>query len=140
MDSGKKTLLDFKKDGPITIGIVDNSSMLDGLVVNDLGRELVEYLESHPGTRLLLDFGNVEYLSSAALTELIRANDAAVATGGAAIRICGLSPEIQKVFEITKFDKLFDIHPGEDRVRAAARYKRALDIMQQDDAWEQRRS
>lgn len=140
MDSGKKTLLDFKKDGPITIGIVDNSSMLDGLVVTDFGRELVGYLEAHPGTRLLLDFGSVDYLSSAALTELIRANDTAVATGGAAIRICGLSPEIQKVFEITKFDKLFDIHPGEDRVRATARYKRALDIMQQDDAWEQRRS
>jgi anti-sigma B factor antagonist len=140
LDAGRKSLLDFKKEGPITVGIVANSSMLDGMVVSDFGRELVAYIESHPGMRLLLDFENVDYLSSAALTELIRANDAAVATGGSALRICGLSADIQKVFEITKFDRLFDIHPGEDRVHALARYKRALEISEEEDAWDKRRS
>jgi anti-anti-sigma regulatory factor len=36
------------------------------------------------------------------------------------MRICGLTPPIQKVFEITRFDKTFDIHAGENSTRASS--------------------
>ena len=130
-------LLQFESDESITIGTLANSSMLDGLIVADFGKELVSHLEKHPGAHLLLDFENIDYLSSATLTELIKANDKAVADGGG-VRLCGLSPDIEKVFAITKFDKLFDIHPGETRDKAVVRYKRALAVSQEEEAWEQR--
>ncbi len=130
-------LLQFESDDSITIGTLASSSMLDGLIVADFGRELVSHFDKHPGAHVLLDFENIEYLSSATLTELIKANDKAVADGGG-IRLCGLSPDIEKVFAITKFDKLFDIHPGETRDKAAARYKRALAVSQEEEAWEER--
>jgi anti-sigma B factor antagonist len=130
-------LLQFEPDESISVGTVANSSMLDGVVVADFGRELLAHINANKGVHLLLDFEQVEYLSSATLTELIKANDAAVA-GGGGLRLCGLSPDIEKVFAITKFDKLFDIHPGEKRDRAAQRYKRSLALSQEEDAWEER--
>lgn len=127
----------YREDGPITIGTVSNSAMLDGLVVNQFGTEVMRHLQGRTGVHLLLDFQQVEYLSSAALTELIKISDAVVA-GGGALRICGLTPHIQKVFEITRFDKAFDIHAGETVAHAVSRFKRSIDIRREEEAWDKR--
>ncbi len=137
MPEAKDQFVKFREDGPITIGTVFNSTMLDGVVVRQFGEQVLDYINKHGRVNLLLDFGNVEYLSSAALTELIRINDAAVSNGGS-LRLCGLSPQIQKVFEITKFDRSFDVQPNEDVAHAAARFKRSIAISEEEDAWEER--
>lgn len=137
MPEASDQFVKFREDGPITIGTVFNSTMLDGVVVTEFGEQVLDYINKHGRVNLLLDFANVEYLSSAALTELIRINDAAVSNGGS-LRLCGLSPQIQKVFEITKFDRSFDVHPNETVEHAAGRFKRAIEISEQEDAWEER--
>lgn len=128
-------MVTYREDGPITIGTVSNTTMLDGSVVTQFGEQVIRALGGRTGVNLLLDFEHVEYLSSAALTELIKINDTVVAAGGS-VRICGLRPPIQKVFEITRFDKSFDIHKGESVSHAIARFKRAIQIGQEQDAWE----
>ena len=137
MPSPQAQIVSYREDGPITIGTVAKSTMLDGSVVAQFGEQVIQDLSDRTGVNLLLDFANVEYLSSAALTELIKINDAVVA-GGGSMRICGLTPPIQKVFEITRFDKSFDIHAGENLARAVARFKRSLQLSQEEDAWEKR--
>ncbi len=76
------------------------------------GDKVVSYIKSHPKVRLLINFQNITYLSSAALTELLRINEAAKQSGGA-IQLCGLSKEIHRVFEITQLGKVFKVNPGE---------------------------
>lgn len=127
----------FREDGPITIGTIFNSTMLDGVVVSEFGTQVLDFVGKRGRVNLLLDFSNVEYLSSAALTELIRINDSVVANGGS-LRLCGLSPQIQKVFEITKFDRSFDVQAGETVEHAVGRFKRAIAITEEEDAWEER--
>ena len=58
--------------------------------------------------KILLNFGNVEYLSSAALGKLITLNKKLQAVGGKLI-LCNIDPQIFEVFEITKLDKFFKI-------------------------------
>ncbi len=130
-------IVTYREDGPITIGTVANSTMLDGSVVIQFGEQVIRRFKGQTGVHLLLDFASVEYLSSAALTELIKINDAVVA-GGGAMRICGLTPPIQKVFEITRFDKSFDIHAGETAAHAVTRFKRAIQIGQEQEAWDKK--
>lgn len=130
-------LIKFIEDSPITIGSIHNSSMLDGRVVTAFGQQALAFVSQRKGLNLLIDFAGVDYLSSAALTELIKVNDAVVA-GGGSMRICGLTPQIQKVFEITRFDKSFDIHAGENAQHAVARFKRAIALAKEQDAWEKR--
>ena len=76
------------------------------------GDAIVKYVKGHPKVRLLINFQNITYLSSAALTELLRINEAARQTGGA-IQLCGLSKEIHRVFEVTQLGKVFKVNPGE---------------------------
>ena len=130
-------LLHFTEDGPITVGTIHNSSMLDGRVVETFGAQALSFVKPRAGLHFLLDFAGVDYLSSAALTELIRINDAVVA-GGGSMRISGVSPQIQKVFEITRFDKSFDIQKGETAAHAVARFKRSIEISKQEEAWKKR--
>lgn len=130
-------LIAFREDAPITIGSMHNSSMLDGRIVEAFGKQALAFVQSRKGLNLLLDFAGVEYLSSAALTELIKINDAVVA-GGGSMRLCGLTPQIQKVFEITRFDKSFDIQKGEGAQHAVVRFKRAIALAKEQDAWEKR--
>ena len=99
--------------------------------------EILAFVSTRKGLNLLLDFAGVDYLSSAALTELIKVNDAVV-SGGGSMRICGLTPQIQKVFEITRFDKSFDIHAGEKAPQAVARFKRSIALAKEQEAWEKR--
>ncbi len=130
-------LIAFREDAPITVGSIQKSSMLEGRVVEAFGKQALAFVKPRKGLNLLLDFAGVDYLSSAALTELIKTNDAVVA-GGGAMRLCGLTPQIQKVFEITRFDKSFDIQPGENAARAVARFKRSIALAEEQEAWEKR--
>lgn len=137
MTQSQVEIVTYRDEGPVTVGTVANSTMLDGIVVNQFGEQVLKHLTGRTGVNFLLDFSNVEYLSSAALTELIKINDAVVA-GGGSMRICGLTPPIQKVFAITRFDKTFDIHEGETAAHAVNRFKRAIQISKEQDAWDKK--
>ena len=70
-------------------------------LVDELGR-----------SKLLLNFGNVEYLSSAALGKLITLNRKVNQVSGKLI-LCNIAPPIYEVFEITKLNRVFTIHKDE---------------------------
>lgn len=129
--------LTFEEDAPITVGTIRDSRMLEGTIVTDFGTQVLAYVNGRTGLNLLLDFEIIDYLASAALTELIKINDAVVA-GGGSLRLCGLLPHVGKVFEITNFTKLFEISPGEGLAHAKARFKRSIEISQQEEAWDKR--
>lgn len=127
-------MLQFEKRGRVTVGSVVSTNMLDGANVTEFGNEALKYVERHPGVNLLLDFSNVTYMSSAALTELLRLNQALGEQGGS-VRLCNLTPAIRNVFQITNLEKLFYIHDGEDLEAAHKRFERALTIAAQEAAW-----
>jgi len=58
--------------------------------------------------RLLLDLGEVKFLSSVVLGRLITLWARAKASGGRIV-FCNVRPEINEVFQITKLDQLFEI-------------------------------
>ena len=133
MENNSDSLLQYEIKGSITIGTIHNASMLDGLTVTDFGNEVIEYLNGHPQTNLILNFKQVQYLSSAALTELIRINDATV-VGKGALKLCNVSKDIHKVFKITSFDKLFDVK-DEDLNSCLRRFQRAIDLTREEEEW-----
>jgi len=97
----------------MTVGTLGAGTSLDAEGSKDFGDNVIGYITAHPGVRLLLNFQNITYLSSAALSELLRINDTAKAEK-AAVQLCGLSKEIHKVFEITKLADVFHIDPDEE--------------------------
>lgn len=116
------TYVRFKRDDPIVIGVVDPISMQDMSHMRGFADQAASVVKRRPGTALLLDFERIAFVSSAALSELIRIKEAAEGADGT-LRICGVSPEIAKVFEITKLDGAFGLKAGEPPVEAARRFK-----------------
>ena len=67
---------------------------------------------------MLLNFSNVEFLSSAALGKLITLDKKVKANAGR-LKLSNIRPEIYEVFAITKLNKLFDIKDDEADALAA---------------------
>lgn len=137
MESEKAPIVEYAAHGAITVGTVRAARVLDAVNVIEFGSRLLEYVDQHPGVHLLLSFSQVNYLSSAALTELLKVNEAVQRTGGS-VRLCALSAEIASVFQITNLDKLFVIEPGESVQHALQRYERSLQVAAEEDEWSKR--
>lgn len=97
-----------EKDGVNIVQFCDRK-ILDELSINETGDQLRTVIEGKPGIRLLLNFQNVEHLSSAALGMLITL-DKLVKERRGKMRLSNINPQIYEVFKITRLNKLFDIH------------------------------
>ena len=127
-------LVRFQPSNQVTVGTIEGTSVLDSMNVTDFGDHVLEYVKDKPGLHLLIDFENVTYMSSAGLTELLRIDHALKGSNGS-IRLCNLSCEIHKVFQITNLDSLFAVHGEENVESALRRYERSLTVAADEDTW-----
>jgi anti-sigma B factor antagonist len=104
--------------GDVTVVRFVDRKILDELNIQELGQELFQLVEEDNKTRLLLNFQQVEFLSSAALGKLITLDKKVKAHGGK-MKFSNIRPEIYEVFAITKLNKLFDIKDDEADALAA---------------------
>jgi anti-sigma B factor antagonist len=102
----------------IQIAEFTESRILDELNINEIGQTLEELLKSHERPRLLLDFSNVDHLSSAALAMFITVNNLVKQLNGQ-LRMCHIRPQILEVFVITRLNRLFKILSTREEAIAA---------------------
>jgi anti-sigma B factor antagonist len=69
---------------------------------------MIPVIERNDRGKLVLDFGNVDFMSSSMLGLLVKIHKR-VAERKGTLQLSGVSPEIQKIFKITRLDKIFDI-------------------------------
>ena len=89
------------------IQLVDRK-ILDEEKIAKLRESLEPVIEKNGDGRMLLDFVNVEFMTSAMLGLLVRLNRKVREHGGT-LGLCNVDPNIRKVFEITQLTKVFDI-------------------------------
>ena len=87
------------------------SKILDEANIAEIGNTLNGLIDRRDNPKLLLDFANVDHLSSAALGMLINANSRIRQKNGQ-LRLANIKPQIFEVFVITKLNKLFRILPS----------------------------
>jgi anti-sigma B factor antagonist len=83
-------------------------NILEESAIQQIGDEVTQLIESSSNPKLLLDFKNVEHLSSAALGTLITINTK-IRNKGGQLRLTNIDKQIYEVFVITKLNKLFQI-------------------------------
>lgn len=101
-----------KENGVIRAEFVDRN-ILDEANIQQITDELLGLVSSEQAPRLLISFSNVDHLSSAALGALITIHNKMKGLGGQ-LRLAEIDPQIYEVFEITKLNKLFQIHDSCD--------------------------
>jgi anti-sigma B factor antagonist len=87
-----------------------NNKILDEANIAEIGQTLNAMIDEKEAPKLLLDFSNVDHLSSAALGMLINVNNRIRQKNGQ-LRLASIKPQIFEVFVITKLNKLFRILP-----------------------------
>ena len=90
-----------------------SSRILDETNIKEIGDTLGKLIDGREYPKVLLDFLNVDHLSSAALGMLINVNNRVKQRNGQ-LRLCKIRPQILEVFAITKLNKLFKILPTRD--------------------------
>ena len=108
MSEEQSSLRLSEADGITTVGFRD-ASILDVLTIQKIGKELYDVVETNGKKKVILDFGDVRFLSSQALGVLLTLRRKAD-KAGAKVVLARIRPELARVFKITNLDKLFDFH------------------------------
>ena len=114
--------VEFDSSDSITVGTITNTTMLDGTNVATFSEQALSYVTENPGLNLLINFENIQYMSSAGLTELLRINEA-LKPQKTSVHLWGLNSDIQNVFRITNLDQLFVIHCDDSLDQACTCYR-----------------
>ena len=86
-----------------------DEKILEDSDIQALRVSVMSVIEQAGRMNLILDFRNVQFLSSAVLGLLIRVSKRVYECDGQ-LRLCNISPKIREIFKITRLNKIFDIH------------------------------
>jgi anti-anti-sigma factor len=108
----------FQSDMTLDDGVqqVTLKGRLDSLTSSGLEKSLQPLFET-TGSRTLVDFSALSYVSSAGLRVILMAAKRAKQSQGKLV-LCGLLPHVREVFEISGFLKILDV--VDDRAAALA--------------------
>ncbi len=96
--------------------VVKPKGRLDSTTGPALESELVAIIDGG-SSRLLLDFSELLYISSAGLRVVLLAAKRLKASNGR-LALCSLNAQIAEVFKISGFDAIIDIHASPDSAMA----------------------
>ncbi len=104
--------LDVYEVDDVTVVHFKDQRILEDLAIQVLGQELFYLVDVEHRKKLLLNFANVNFLSSGALGKL-NSLEKKMRNLGGEVKLCSIQPSIYRVFEITQFNKIFEIYKSE---------------------------
>ncbi len=97
-----------KIDEVTQVEFIDRN-ILDEANIQAISDEISGLIDNTSTPQILINFANVDHLSSAALGALITINNKTNEKDGT-LRLANIDPQIYEVFVITRLNKLFNIH------------------------------
>lgn len=113
MAAGQRRL-DIETIGDVTVARFVDKKILDEANIQIIGNQMFGLVEEDGRKKIILDFSNVEYLSSAALGKLLTMGKKVEGAGGK-LRLCSIRRDIYEVFAITRLNRVFDIKDDVDQ-------------------------
>lgn len=104
-----------EKQGVVTVEFTE-TKLLDAMKIAEVGQALKDLVMGRERPKLVLDFGNVDYFSSAALGMLVDVQHHVREAGGQ-MRLSGIKPEIMRIFTLTGLDRVFRVSSTSDGAR-----------------------
>jgi anti-anti-sigma factor len=111
--------LNIWDSGDVTVARFRDRHLDDLLQIEQVGKEFGQLMEEGKQHRLVLDFADVEYVSSSLLGKLIGLNAKVQACNGR-LTLCGIRPEVLAIFHTCKLDLILSI--SKDVADALPRY------------------
>jgi anti-sigma B factor antagonist len=103
-----------QSNGDVTVVYFTDAQILDEHKIVQLN----DAADRAAAGKLLLNFSDVQFMSSAVLGKLVNLNKKCKADQ-TNLKMCNINPKILEVFKITKLNKVFDIHETEEKALSA---------------------
>jgi len=108
---GKEGLVTSRLEGDVAVVSFNRGRIRDEREILKALESLGRYIESRTCLRILLDLGNIEYLSSAGLGHLVGLLKKCRTRGGN-LKLSGLNEAIRELFEVMRLDRIFELFPS----------------------------
>ena len=92
-----------------SVVILTDEKILEPEDIQAYEKSIMPMIEQNKGLNLIIDFSNVQFLSSAVLGLLTRISKRVHESGGQ-LRLCCINSKIFEIFKITRLDKVFEIY------------------------------
>ena len=107
-----------QKNDDVLVVYFTESRILDEATIQTLGAELEQMANRAEEGKLLLNFENVRFMSSAMLGKLVSLNKKCK-TEEIDLKLCNISKDIMEVFKLMRLNKLLDLRSDEDKALSA---------------------
>lgn len=99
----------------LRLNVASISAMSD---IERITSQFRQAVEQHKPKHLIVDFSAVRFFSSQVLGLLVE-HWRKLHQNGGKVAICGINPQLTRVFRITNLDKLFSFYPTPNEAQAA---------------------
>ncbi|MEE8169169.1 MAG: STAS domain-containing protein [Phycisphaerae bacterium] len=104
--------------GDVTIINFQDASILDTVQIDRIADELYGLVDQKARRKIVLDFSAVKFLSSQTIGVLLKLQKKSRAIKGKVV-LCAMRSELQKMFEISGLEALFEFYPNETKALEA---------------------
>ena len=87
------------------------ASLMDPMILEEIGQELYRLVDEEDRRRLILDFEKVQYLSSQAIGIVLTLNKKLSALKNSKFVLCGVGPKLLELLKITRLDRILTVKP-----------------------------
>ncbi|NOZ23718.1 MAG: STAS domain-containing protein [Planctomycetes bacterium] len=111
-----QTILREVRDG-VSILRLKEGTIREGSFLEQAHEDLQEFAEK-VGGKVILDFSNLEFISSAGISLILWFSELLRSQGGQ-LKICEASPDVLDIFKVGKLDTVLPFHDTTDEALAA---------------------
>ena len=102
--------MDIENEQVGDVSVVTAHGRLDGIYSSAFANR-VGALITGTNAKILIDFTDIDFVTSAGLRAVLLLMKKATASGGA-FALCGVNEQVREVLDISGFAEIFSIHPG----------------------------
>lgn len=108
-------------DLPLTIQDIEKytviefrtASLMDPILLEKISEAVYQLIDAQDKRRIILDFEQVEYLSSQAIGIVLTMNKKLSKLPHSTLILCGVGPKLMELIKITRLDKVLKIKPSQ---------------------------
>lgn len=105
-------LLEIEQIGDVALVTFTSRSILDPQAATVIGRQLKVLVQDQGSKRVILDFGNVERLTTLVVGQVAALHQTIKAAGGR-LAVCGIQADVFGIFQILRLHKILHIYKDE---------------------------
>ncbi len=102
-----------QKDDVLVVYITA-SKILENAKIQQIGQELSQVAEQNPGGKVVLNFHEVKFMSSAMINNVVNFHRKCQKSD-VTLKLCDISKEVMEVFNLMRLHKFLDIQKNEEK-------------------------